>query len=87
MKRLRPDMLTSRGGCDTGVQEVWVNGKRIVLPLLPSGMAATRAFVGAPPRTRFSYVPITVLSEIAPEHIQEMIYHDCFDTRWRPSAA
>lgn len=80
VKRLRPDMLTSRGGCDTGIQEVWVNGKRIRLPLLPTGMAAARAFVGAPPRARFSYVPVTVLSEIAPEHIEEMTYHDCFDT-------
>lgn len=80
VKRLRPDMLTSRGGCDTGVQEVWVNGKRIRLPLLPTGMAAARAFVAVPPRARFSYVPVTVLSEIAPEHIAEMTYHDCFDT-------
>ena len=80
VKRLRPDMLTSRGGCDTGVQEVWVNGKRIRLPLRPVGMAAARAFVNVPPRARFTYVPVTVLSEIAPEHIAEMTYHDCFDT-------
>ena len=80
VKRLRPDMLTSRGGCDTGIQEVWVNGKRIRLPLLPIGMAASRARVGVPPRARFSYIPVTVLSEIAPEHIETMTYHDCFDT-------
>lgn len=80
VKRLRPDILTSRGGCDTGVQEVWVNGKRIRLPLPPFGMAALRARVGAPPRARFSYVPVSVLSDIAPEHIEEMSYHDCFDT-------
>src|SRR5829696_5132885 len=40
VKRLRPVMLTSRGGCETGVQHVWVNGKRIRLPLRPIGMAA-----------------------------------------------
>jgi hypothetical protein len=80
VKRLRPDMLTSRGGCDTGVQEVWVNGKRIRLPLPPVGMAAARALVNVPPHARFTYVPVTVLSEIAPEHIEEMTYHDCFDT-------
>lgn len=80
VKRLRPDILTSRGGCDTGVQEVWVNGKRIRLPLPPFGMAAARARVGAPPRARFSYVPVSVLSDIAPEYIEEMTYHDCFDT-------
>jgi hypothetical protein len=60
--------------------EVWVNGKRIRLPLRPTGLAAARAFVGAPPRTRVSYVPISVMSDIAPEHIQEINYHDCFDS-------
>jgi hypothetical protein len=80
IKRMRPDMLTSRGGCDTGALEVWVNGKRIRLPLRPTGLAAANAFVGAPPRARVSYVPISVMSDIAPEHIQEINYHDCFDT-------
>jgi hypothetical protein len=80
VKKLRPVMLTSRGGCNTGAQEVWVNGKRIRLPLYPTGLAAARAFVGVPSRARFSYVPVSVLSEIAPEHIAEIHYHDCFDT-------
>jgi hypothetical protein len=79
VKRLRPDILTSRGGCATGVQEVWVNGERIRLPLPPTGMAAARARVGVRPRARFSYVPVSVLSDIAPEHIEEMTYRDCFD--------
>jgi len=79
IKRMRPDMLTSRGGCDTGAQEVWVNGKRIRLPLRPTGMAAATAFVGVPTRARFTYVPVSVLSEIEPEHIQSITYHDCFD--------
>jgi hypothetical protein len=79
IKKLRPVMLTSRGGCSTGAQEVWVNGKRIRLPLYPTGLAAARARVGVPPRARFSYVPVSVLSEIAPEHIAEIHYHDCFD--------
>ncbi len=80
VKRLRPDILTSRGGCATGVQEVWINGKRIVLPLLPIGMAKARERIGVPARARFSYVPVSVLSDIPPEHIQEMTYHDCFDS-------
>ncbi|HEY9229686.1 MAG TPA: hypothetical protein VIP11_23755 [Gemmatimonadaceae bacterium] len=80
VKRLRPDMLTSRGGCESGAREVWVNGKRIRLPLMPTGMAAARARVGVPARAKFSYVPVSVLSEIAPEHIQTLDYHDCFDT-------
>jgi len=79
VKKLRPDMLTSRGGCP-GIQDVWVNGKRVVLPLLPVGMAATHASVGMPPDARISYIPITVLSEIAPEHIESMTYKDCWDT-------
>jgi hypothetical protein len=79
VKRLRPDMLTSRGGCSTGIQNVWVNGKRIVLPLRPTGMAAATARTGVPPRARFSYVAVSVMADIAPEHIQELIYHDCFD--------
>ena len=79
VKRMRPDILRSRGGCATGVQEVWVNGKRIVLPLPPTGMARARARVGAPPGARFGYIPVSVLSDIAPEHIEEMTYHDCFD--------
>lgn len=79
IKRLAPDMLTSRGGCATGAQNVWVNGKRIRLPLPPIGMAAARARVGVPFRARFSYVPVSVLSDIAPEHIEEITYHDCFD--------
>lgn len=80
VKRLRPDMLTSRGGCATGIQEVWVNGKRIRLPLLPIGMAREHALVGVSPNARFTYVPVTVLSEIAPEHIAELTYRDCLDT-------
>lgn len=80
VKRLRPDMLTSRGGCETGAREVWVNGKRIRLPLMPTGMVAAKARIGVPARARFSYVPVSVLSEIAPEHIQAINYHDCLDT-------
>lgn len=79
LKRLRPDMLTSRGGCDTGAQEIWVNGKRIRLPLPPTGMARATALVGVPRRARFTYTPVSVLSEIEPEHIESITYHDCFD--------
>ncbi len=79
VRKMRPDMLTSRGGCNTGVREIWVNGKHIRLPLLPIGMAAARARVGVPPSARFGYAPVTVMSEIAPEHIQEITYHDCLD--------
>ena len=79
LKKMRPDILTSRGGCRTGVQNVWVNGKRIVYPLPANTIAAQRARVGVPPRARFTYAAISVLTDIAPEHIEEMIYKDCFD--------
>jgi len=79
VKRLRPDMLTSRGGCATGALQIWVNGKRIRWPLYPTEMVLKTALVGAPPNTRVSYWPVSVLSEIAPEHIREIVYHDCFD--------
>ncbi|MEO7084060.1 MAG: carboxypeptidase-like regulatory domain-containing protein [Gemmatimonadaceae bacterium] len=79
IKRMRPDMLTSRGGCATGAQQIWVNGKWIRLPLMPVGLDAARARVGAPPRARYNYAPVSVLQTIAPEHIQEITYHDCWD--------
>lgn len=79
VKQLRPAMLESRGGCDTGAQEIWVNGERIRLPLRPTGMAAARARVGVPPGAHFAYAPVSVLSDIAPEHIEEITYRDCFD--------
>jgi hypothetical protein len=79
IKRLRPVMLTSRGGCPTGVREVWVNGKRIRLPLPPTREDMRRARVGAPISARFSPASVSILSQIAPEHIAEINYHDCFD--------
>jgi hypothetical protein len=79
VKRLRPDMLTSRGGCATGIQNVWVNGKRIVLPLPATGITAATARVGVPRRARFTYAAVSVLADIPPEHIQELTYRDCMD--------
>jgi hypothetical protein len=79
VKKMRPDMLTSHGGCNTGVQNVWVNGKRIIYPLPANTIAGQRARVGVPPRARFTYAAVSVLTDIAPEHIEEMTYKDCFD--------
>ncbi|HEY4133554.1 MAG TPA: hypothetical protein VGM50_23240, partial [Gemmatimonadaceae bacterium] len=80
IKYLRPVMLTSRGGCRTGVREVWVNGKRIRLPLLPTRADLQRARVGVPLDARYTPASVSILTEIAPEHIAEINYHDCFDT-------
>jgi hypothetical protein len=79
LKQLRPAMLASRGGCPSGAQNIWVNGQRIRLPLPVSGMAAARANVGLPPRTRVSYAVVSVLADIQPEHIAEIHYKDCLD--------
>ena len=86
LKRLRPDMLTSRGGCATGAQEIWVNGKRIRLPLLPTGMARATALVGVPAAHRFTYTPVSVLSEIEPEHIESITFATASIIAWRSSA-
>ncbi len=80
VKRLAPDMLTSRGGCNTGAQEIWVDGARIRLPLPATGMNATRSRIDLPFHARYSYAVLAVLSDIAPEHIESIEYHDCFDT-------
>jgi hypothetical protein len=75
VKKLRPDMLTSRGGCRTGVQEVWVNVSH--RPTLePTGTVASSASASRRARGSATCGP---LSEIAPEHISELIYKDCFD--------
>jgi hypothetical protein len=79
VKKMRPDMLSSHGGCSTGVRNVWVNGKRIIYPLPANTIAAQRARVGVSPRARFTYAAVSVLTDIAPEHIEEMTYKDCFD--------
>ncbi len=79
IKYLRPVMLTSRGGCGTGVREVWVNGKRIRLPLLPTRADLQRARVAVPLDARYSPASVSILTEIAPEHIAQIDYHDCFD--------
>ena len=80
VKKLRPVMLTSRGGCATGIQNVWVNGKRIVLPLPPTrDRRSARARWCAAACAFLLRRRVAVLSDIAPEHIQELIYHDCFD--------
>src|SRR5437870_3498123 len=62
-----------------GVSHIWVNGKRIVLPPPPTELALARAR-SATLRSRFTYDVLSVLSEIEPEHIAEITYHDCFDT-------
>jgi hypothetical protein len=81
VSQLRPDMLN--GHLDPrcgGIQNVFVNGKRIPLAPRPTPGEAMHARASAPLRSRFTTTAVTVLSEIHPEHIAEITYHDCFDT-------
>ena len=38
------------------------------------GEVAARARVGVPRRARFSYIPVSVMSDIAPEHIAHAVF-------------
>ncbi len=89
--RLRPDMLVSRSGSWSGkgsvcppLSNVWVNGKRylgaftISDPFVVARMRAAGKGV-----QRIGGGNMTILSEIAPEHISEMNYRDCFETNMK----
>lgn len=80
VKALRPVMLTSRGGCHTGARDVWVNGERMRLPLPPTRAQWLSLASNTPLTAKYSWVPAVILSQISPEHIEEIHYHDCFDT-------
>lgn len=85
--RLRPDMLVSRSGSWSGrvsvcppLTNIWVNGRRY-----PGDFVIVDPFTVARMRTagrgiqRVGMGNLTILSEIAPEHVAEMNYRDCFD--------
>lgn len=89
--RLRPDMLVSRSGSWSGkgsvcppLSNVWVNGKRylgaftISDPFVVARMRAAGKGV-----QRIGGGNMTILSEIAPEHVAEMNYRDCFETNMK----
>lgn len=85
--RLRPEMLVSRSGSWSGrvsvcppLSNVWVNGRRY-----PGGFVIVDPMVTARMRSagrgiqRVGMGNLTILSEIAPEHVSEMNYRDCFE--------
>jgi hypothetical protein len=89
--KLKPDIVYGRmKGC--GVEEVWVNGKRIYnvpyssmvearQPKPPDPSMRTQGRpLPASPLSRASLTEVwTIMSMIKPEHIAEMNYADCFD--------
>ena len=79
--KLRPDMLN--GHLDPrcgGIQNVFVNGRRIPVAPRPTPGDAMHARASAPLGANYTPVVVTVLNEIHPEHVAAITYHDCFDT-------
>jgi hypothetical protein len=90
--RLRPDMLISRSGnwggrMRTGcsaMTDVWVNGRRYMGAFVIVDEGVRQRVKGTGNRlARVGMGTLTILSQIEPEHISEMTYHDCFDTTVR----
>ena len=81
VSRLRPEMLKGHATASCGgIRSVFVNGKRIVLPPRPQAVDAQRARATAPSGALYSADAVTVLSDIRPEHVESIDYHDCFDS-------
>ena len=86
--RLRPDMILSRSGslgartrigCPP-LSYVWVNGRRFLADYIIVDPAVQMRARGVGNRIgRMAPGNATILSEIEPEHIAGMDYHDCFE--------
>ena len=83
---LRPDMILSRSGFLSGggtcppLRNIWVNGERYLNDFIVVDPLVRARQRGAANRlSRIGSGNATILSEIAPEHISEMTYHDCFE--------
>lgn len=92
VERLRPDMIISRSGAWGGrarygcasMTHVWVNGRRYDNGFTIVSPAASIRAKGIGNRAaRMGTGNMTTLMEIAPEHVAEMYYRDCFDTNER----
>jgi hypothetical protein len=88
LRKLRPDMLGDRGRCKEPVDNVWVNGRRVLWmarfqPGYPSTSALTSsARRGTVVRVAAPREPATVdsvLASIKSEHIAEIRYVNCWD--------
>ena len=77
--KLRPDIAWGRGAC-AGASNIWVNGRWIAPQFVLKNDIANSRANGGGAAGHVSRTVLYVLSEIKPEHIEEMTYHDCFDT-------
>ena len=88
---LRPDMIVSRSGSASGrsaacppLSNVWVNGRRYSAGfIIVDPIARTRAKGMGFGLNRVHPGNVTILAEIAPEHISEMNYRDCFENNMK----
>lgn len=76
--KLRPDIAWGRGFC-RGAANIWVNGRWIPPELVSTNDIARARATSGNAAGRVSRTVLYVLSEIKPEHIEEMTYHDCLD--------
>jgi hypothetical protein len=73
--KLRPDMIVGRG-CP-GIQNVWVNGRRIfMVPVDEMARARRKAGLNA----KLNLEVQSILTSIRPEHVAEMTFNDCFES-------
>jgi hypothetical protein len=87
LRFLKPDMATSRSGSWSGkgsvcpsLENIWVNGRWYRGGyVIPDPVIALQARTMGAGFARMGTGNMTILSEIAPEHIAEMNYRDCFD--------
>lgn len=88
VERLRPDMITSRSGTWGGgsrfgceaVAYIWVNDRRYVSAYTSAPLDVAMRAKGKGNRvSRLGAGSMTILSDIASEHIESMKFRDCFD--------
>lgn len=76
LTKMRPDILTGRApGC--GVRDIYVNGERILYPSLDE---VAIAHIPRAHRTVLLESIWSVMWSIKAEHVEQMLYKDCFDT-------
>ena len=76
--KLRPDIAWGRGFCG-GAANIWVNGRWIPPELVAQNDIANARANRGNAEGHVSRAVLYVMSEIKPEHIDELTYHDCLD--------
>jgi hypothetical protein len=76
--KLRPDIAWGRGACG-GAANIWVNGRWIAPEFVATNDIANARANRGNAEGKVSRTVLYVMSEIKPEHIEEMTYHDCLE--------